>query len=282
MCYRNLSKYSLLTLLLILAIPKLIMAGEPNISNEKSFLWEIQSNSTTAYILGSLHFADKTFYPLKNKIEDAFDDSSILVVEINPLVIDEAKMRKAIVERGIYKGSETIQENISDNTFEILSSFLTQNSIPVANVIKMKPTMLAFTLSTIKLMQMGYRPEYGIDMYFSKKSGGEKTIIELETIEEQLTLIFDMPNGDSFLEYTLLDLQQIESLFKNIVKAWKDGDYTAMEKFLFKSYENKPKFKPFLKRIYFDRNIQMVSKIKTLLKGKQKLFFVVASSNLIG
>jgi uncharacterized protein len=279
---RNTLRYLFLNFVFLLIIPQLLQAEGFSISNKKSFLWEVQSKTATAYILGSIHFADKSFYPLNKKIEDAFNSSSNLVVELNPLAIDEEKMGTTIIEKGIYKNNVTIQDNISSDTLELLEKFLIRNSIPFGGITKMKPSMLAFMLSTMKLMQMGYTPEYGIDMYFCKKAEGVKSIVELETVEKQLSLIFDMPNGEAFLEYTLLDLQKIDSLFSDIISAWKNGDGHVMEKVLFESHEDRPEFKQFFEKIYFDRNLLMVSKIKTMLKKKQTFFVIVGAGHLVG
>jgi len=48
--------------------------------SQKSFLWKVQSKTSTAYVLGSLHLATKDIYPLNQKIENAFDQSDSLVV----------------------------------------------------------------------------------------------------------------------------------------------------------------------------------------------------------
>ena len=55
--------------------------------NDKAFFWQVESESATVYLLGSIHYADPGFYPLRPAIEKAFEASDKLVVEI---AIDEA------------------------------------------------------------------------------------------------------------------------------------------------------------------------------------------------
>ena len=59
--------------------------------NDRALFWQVQSDTAKVYLLGSIHFADESFYPLRNKIEQAFNTSDYLVVEIN---IDEDKAQK--------------------------------------------------------------------------------------------------------------------------------------------------------------------------------------------
>src|SRR5687768_16401838 len=52
-------------------------------AQEKSFLWQVRSNKSNIYILGSIHFWKRDNYPLRNTIEKAFDGSHKLVFEID-------------------------------------------------------------------------------------------------------------------------------------------------------------------------------------------------------
>jgi uncharacterized protein YbaP (TraB family) len=156
----------------------------------RSFLWEVSSTTTTAYILGSIHFANESFYPLNEPIEKAFSDSSQLVVEVNPLTMDNQKLQQLVVKNGLYQGDETIVDHIQPETLKRLNQHLDKNGIPSEFAYKMKPSLTAITLSTAQLTRMGYSHEMGIDAYFCKKATGNKEIIELETMEQQLSLFF--------------------------------------------------------------------------------------------
>ncbi|MEJ2621244.1 MAG: TraB/GumN family protein [Candidatus Thiodiazotropha sp.] len=249
---------------------------------EKSFLWEVSSTTATAYILGSIHFANESFYPLDESIEKAFADSSQLVVEINPLTMDNQKLQQLVVNNGLYRGDETIADHIRPETLKRLNQHLDKNGIQPELAYKMKPSLTAITLSTAQLTRMGYSHEMGIDAYFCKKATGNKAIIELETMEEQLSLFFEMPDDELFLQYTLNDLDNMERLFSHIVNAWKSGDESAMNKVLFKPFTNTPQLEPILSRVYYDRNSRMVSKIKEMLTKQQKVFIVVGAGHLVG
>src|SRR2546428_13886065 len=51
--------------------------------SKKVFLWNVQSPKATAYLLGSVHAARSSLYPLDERIEKAFVASDTLVVEVN-------------------------------------------------------------------------------------------------------------------------------------------------------------------------------------------------------
>ena len=56
--------------------------------NDRAFFWKVSTveggqDAATVYLMGSIHFADKSFYPLRKEIEQAFDQSDYLVVELD-------------------------------------------------------------------------------------------------------------------------------------------------------------------------------------------------------
>ena len=61
--------------------------------NDKAFFWQVtsgqpESGQTTVYLMGSIHFADQSFYPLRSEIEQAFDRSDYLAVELDVNALD--------------------------------------------------------------------------------------------------------------------------------------------------------------------------------------------------
>jgi len=84
---------------------------------QKSFLWKIQSKTNTVYVLGSLHYSKKEIYPLNEKIEKAFSESEILVVEAD--VNDTKKMDiQRLTERAFYPENDTLEKHVSPETYE--------------------------------------------------------------------------------------------------------------------------------------------------------------------
>ena len=48
-----------------------------------NLLWKISDNNSSVWILGSIHYADSSFYPLSKVIEQAFQESETLAVEMD-------------------------------------------------------------------------------------------------------------------------------------------------------------------------------------------------------
>ena len=254
--------------------------------NDKAFFWQVNSDRASVYLMGSIHFADKSFYPLRKEIENVFKKSDVLVVELDINNIDHNAYNRLLVEKGIYKDGSTIKDVISEKTWLQLEQRLEQLNISYDDIKNYKPGILVLTLTAMQVMQMGFDPELGIDVYFLNKavSGfSAKQIIELETLSQQVDLFLNIPNGDLLLKESLYSLDESELMMADMVRYWKAGDEKKMNKLLFEDALNKyPAFTKIYDSLIYQRNHQMVSKIDEMLKQQGSYFVVVGSGHLIG
>ncbi|MFV2005751.1 MAG: TraB/GumN family protein [Gammaproteobacteria bacterium] len=271
-------------------------------ANDKAFVWEVRSdqdpsNQAVVYLMGSIHFADKSFYPLRPEIEEAFARSQYLVVELDIYKTDHQAYARLLSQRGVYKDGTTIKDIISNETWLQLRQHLRLLNIDYEGVKNYKPGILVLTLSAAQVMQMGFDAQLGIDVYFltkasqsgqlnpeSLKHGQPKKILELETLEQQLNLFLNIPNGDLLLKESLYSLDEAELLMADVVRYWKQGDEKQMNKLLFEDALNDyPEFSEIYDSLFYDRNKKMTIKIDEMLKQKQGSYFVVVGSgHLIG
>ena len=252
--------------------------------NDRALFWQVQSENAKVYLLGSIHYADESFYPLRREIKQAFYSSNHLVVEIN---IDAEKAqiyRDLIKQKGSYKGGATIRDDISEETYRQLQYRLRRLDMPLNMVNKQKPGILVLTLTSVQVMKMGFMPEMGIDAYFLKKAlESKKDIIELETVEEQVDIFLNIAEGDLLLRETLHSLDEAELLMMDMTYCWKRGDEACLEKILFEDALTRyPSFTNIYDSLFFKRNENMANNIKGFLDGKGTYFVVIGAGHLVG
>jgi uncharacterized protein YbaP (TraB family) len=252
------------------------------VAEPKTFLWEVKSPTSTVYILGSIHFMKKEAYPLKDVLEGAFSRSNTLVVELNPLKVNQVQTQQLVLTKGVYKGGESLKDDLDERVFDLLKEHFNKNKMPIEGMMKFKPGLIAMTLVSMELMKLGFSPEYGIDFFFVEKAK-EKEIVELETMEEQLSLLSDTSHGNLLLEDALLGLADMKQKMDDIILAWETGDFDKMNNLIFKEpLEKHPEFLPVFKEMFFDRNEKMAQKIVGFLKTKKTYFVVVGAGHLVG
>jgi uncharacterized protein len=274
----------LLPLLFLLCWVAAPLPKEAAFSQEgKSFLWKVQSEGSTVYLFGSIHLLKKENYPLSQTIENAFEKSDILVVEAN--IQDPAKINlQAIMEKGLYPPNDSIAEHLSPETYEILKNETAKLSLPPEFFRMQRPWLLSMTLEAMELLKLGYDPRYGADVYFLSKAAGQKKILELESVDEQINLLAGLSDREQelLLLLTLKELQTAAREVDQAVRAWKSGDAKGMEVVMTKSLKEDPKLAPIQEKLIVERNRKMVSTLEEYLRGKGTYFVVVGAGHLTG
>ena len=278
-------KRNLIAFFLIVLFPFAIFCSKQiDSKNGKTFLWQIQSNTNTSYILGSIHFLKKNIYPLNKKIENAFEESDVLVVEANLSIDKIAEATLLIMQRGMFQGHRTLKKAILKKTYVLAEKKLKEYGMDISNLQKFKPWLLAMTITSFELMKLGLDPNFGIDKYFLDKALKKKEILELESVELQINLLdsFSAEQQDKFLFYTLKETSKPGKDIENIVNAWSEGNAFEMEKEVYENINKFPELRYVYKKLIDDRNEKMVEKIESFLKTNKKFFIVVGAGHLVG
>jgi uncharacterized protein YbaP (TraB family) len=276
------SKLSRILSVLIL-VSLVILVRDTLSQSPKSFLWKIQSKTSTVYVLGSLHLAKKEIYPLSQKIENAFDQSDFLVVEANVNDIKKIDIQK-LMESAFYPANDALEKHVSPETFEWVKKETEGLGIPLELLDKQKPWFLAMTLVSLESIKLGLDPNLGIDKYFLSKAEGKKKILELESLDYQIRLLsgFSEKDQELFLIYTLRDLNVMEQEVGRLIQAWVSGDAQAVESILARSVSEDKRLSAILEKLIFERNRRMVAKIEDFLRTKETYFVIVGAGHLVG
>ena len=175
-------------------------------------------------------------YPLSEKIEKAFDESEILVVEADVNDVKKFDIQK-LVERAFYPENDTLEKHVSPELYERVVKETAGLGISAELLNKQKPWFLAMTLVALESLKLGFDPNLGIDKYFLSKAEGRKETLELESLDYQFNLLSEFSDKDQelFLLYTLKDLKVMEEELERLTQAWTSGDTKTTEAILARS-----------------------------------------------
>ncbi len=270
-------------LILILGCCSLAAAQGAGSPGSKSFLWRVQSKTSTVYLLGSLHVFKREYYPLPPRIENAFEQSSQLAVEANVNEVSTKDLQK-MMEIGLYPGNDTIEKHLSSETYDLMKGQIEKFGLPVLAFGKHKPWLVALTLLSLEIQKLGFDPSQGIDQHFLSKATGKKKIVELESFDYQMTLFseFSEKEQELFLLYTLKDLELLEQELDQLVQAWRSGDANRMEAIMTKGLKEDSRLSPIYEILIYDRNKKMASKVEEFLGTKETSFVIVGAGHLVG
>jgi uncharacterized protein YbaP (TraB family) len=251
-------------------------------AGQKVFMWQVRSKTATVYLLGSIHYLTKDTYPLDSKIEDAFEKSNVLAVEANINNPDQLFFTK-FLESAFYPEGDSLQKHLPENTYRLVMKEFDEFGLPAGLIEREKPWFLALTLTSLELLKTGFDPNLGIDMHFLSNAG-KRRIVELESLDFQTRLLAGLTDAEqeSFLLFTIRELQTMGKESADLVRAWKSGDAREMESLLSTGMAKDPGMSSFWDKLLYERNRNMVLKVEDFLKTNDTCFVVVGAGHLVG
>jgi uncharacterized protein YbaP (TraB family) len=247
---------------------------------DRSFLWRAVSGERSVYLLGSIHFMKADSYPLSPAVENAFEIAETVVFEADLDQLNRAAV--LMLAEGTLEGDAILADVVSQELYREVSKRLEAAGMSIGNFTKMKPWMLALSLTSFELMRAGYLGGEGVDAHFDARAKNEgKRRDALESVEFQVSLFADLTDEESeeFLRYTLVELDAVIPVVDEIVATWKAGDPTRMEALLAEGFDE---YEGLYERMVTDRNLAWLPKIEGLLEGDADAMVVVGSLHLVG
>jgi uncharacterized protein len=251
----------------------------------ESFLWEVSSLTNRVYLFGTVHAGKPTWYPLPKAVEDAFADSSVLVVEAD--VTDSGAMARS-ASAMVYKPPATLQTHMPAEQYARFRRYVARYGLPEEQVVRMKPFMAVSLLVFNEWARAGYLPDYGVDGYLINKAKEEhKRIAEIEGVDMQIRLMDSLTDDENVALFkgTLdaLDSGLTVEQITGMVNAWQSGKADLMLETA-RRYNDKVRgAAEFEEKFVWSRHDDMAKKIDGYLNdSKERHFVAVGALHLAG
>jgi uncharacterized protein len=251
-------------------------------AQEKSFLWRVNSDQNRLYILGSIHLLKKETYPLKKSIEDAFEQTKKLVLEIDLGSANLQKLQQLMLQKSISTDGTMLDQSVSNETYQAVAKRAKELGIDIRVLSPFKPWVIAMTMAAIKLQQLGFEPSLGVDRHLAERAKQtDKPTAGLETAEFQLDLFdrFSAKEQELLLRQSMDEMDHVERNVTAIVQAWKSGDVGAVERHLLVGMRDYPEIH---RKVIDDRNQRWLPQIENLLSRGENALIVVGAAHLVG
>ena len=243
--------------------------------------WKVQSSQNTISLAGSIHVLQKHHYPLHHVFDDAFNESSRVIFEVDLDGQSSPRAQMNMLRKGLYLNGETLPNVLSPESYATAKEKLKKLGFQIEDFQRMKPWMVATAVMALELQKLGFDSAYGVDRHFFEKAQATgKDIQGLETVEFQVNLFNQLPLlvQEQFLLQTLEDLQNLNKQVSDMVKAWQEGNVQDLETLL----EGMQEY-PELNQVFvINRNEDWLPYIEQALQEKEPVFIVVGALHLLG
>lgn len=268
----------------------LIMCLSLSIANSplmaKSPVWKISQGDEHIFLGGTIHVLSKSDYPLPTAFEVAFTSADKLFFEVDERSLKSPLAQKKFLPLLKYSDSRTLESEISPQVYTQLQRFLKNRHLPIDGFKKFTPAGITLTLTMIELQRLGVidvgGESPGVDSYYSKRGHGEgKQVAALETLDDQIQFLMSINNedGDQIIKSNLRDLAELESMWKNLLAAWRSGDLEKLEDIGIKPLLEFPRV---LQILLIQRNNNWLTKIKPMFDTPEIEFVMVGALHLAG
>ena len=255
------------------------------------FLWEVENGKNKVYLLGSLHIMPEEAYPLDERIEKAFEKADILVVEVDVTTLDQEKVQAFITENAYYAGANNLQKELPEDLYKSVSEKFAELGVSMDQIDIYKPWFVTLNIVLSSLSKLDITLGLGIDLHFLNKAHEkEMKILELETTISQMEMLASFPEDiqNDYLQYTLDNFEQVDTIFKNMLEAWENGDtdeMNAITKMKMLELEDElPGIAGYYNRMFIERDEKILDKLEVLLNNEEEkvYFIIIGAMHLIG
>lgn len=256
--------------------------------DSKGAFWKVSDEDSCVYLLGSIHIADSSMYPLAKAILNAYGEADYLAVEAN--VANEQEVALYMMEKAFYKDDSTLYKNVPKEVYDRFVEAIEPYGIKPEMYNKFKPWYAALLVQNLLYAESSLSGEIGIDMVLLQKAIGEKEILEIEGAKFQVDL-FDSFSTELQVEFLASSLSpdsetQKESvdMLNEMINCWKSGDTAELEKLLASQESESDTDKEFNEKLFTSRNNNMAEKVKSYLADPEKKTYlvVVGAGHMVG
>jgi uncharacterized protein YbaP (TraB family) len=247
-------------------------------------LWRVErTDGAASYVFGTLHSTDERITALPQPVSDAFAASQTLAIECildNPAIF---KISRAM----LLPGGERLDASMSAAQVTRLKDVSADYHMPFTMVTRFKPwgTMMLFSVPPSEHMRAAAGLKPLDERLRSEAEAAGKTVLGLETVDEQIDTLDGMGPADQMLmlDSTLQDVDRIESVFANLRDAYLARNLVAVYGILNaeKSDDATGAVSRFEQRLIIDRNRRMVKRMDKLLR-QGNAFVAVGALHLPG
>jgi hypothetical protein len=250
-----------------------------------SYLWEVTSLTNRAYLFGTVHAGKASWYPLPKAVENAYEDSKVLVIEAD--ITDANAMTKSAAAM-MYVPPATLKTHVPAEEYLRFRRMLPRYGLPEDQVILMKPFMAVSLLVFSEWARLGFMPNLGVDGYLIRRAKSEmKPIVEIEGMDAQIRLMDSLSDKENLTIFKGT-LDALESgltgeQVNGLVAAWQAGDAPGILEVARRYNDKVPGALEFEDKFIWSRHPAMVSKIEGYLtRSKDRHFIAVGALHLAG
>lgn len=244
--------------------------------------WQLQQGESTVLLLGSIHVLPASHAELPPIVAELYGQADTLVMELAMDQLDPVAFQLEVSRLGRQPQGRTLADSLGEARWDEAVRLASAIDLQLEMLAGVKPWLAALTVTQLRLMQMGFAPEFGLEVQLTGRATRDgKPILGLETTEEQLAVFAGLPAEEQaeLLLQSLSDAVSLDEDVELILSAWLEGDIERMERELLDSVRATPAL---YEAVVAERNRSWIEPIEALLARPGTHLVVVGALHLVG
>jgi uncharacterized protein YbaP (TraB family) len=201
-------------------------AAPPQASIPQPALWTASDADTTVYLFGSLHVLPEDLDWTSPDLEAALDAANAVYFEtdVEPA---PAFLSTLVARLGLYAPPERLSDHLSTDERKSVARAAGEAAMSMYALEAMRPWLAAVSISQAMIERTGLRSDLGVErVLHARARASGKDIRRLETLEEQLRALADLPERVQirFLVDGVSRLEAETALLDELVETWSRGE----------------------------------------------------------
>lgn len=265
----------------LLTLPALALVAAPILCGQ-SAVWTVRSGENLLYLGGAFHLLRADDFPLPAEFDAAFAAADTLCFETDLARMQTVETQQLLLARGMYGENESLKATINDEAWAVLEDYCSDSILPAAHLNRLKPWLVALTISVLELQKLGFVQE-GVDIRYHRRAvEAGKSVRGLETYEQQIAFMTGMGRGNEseLVLNTINDIEELPLVFEGAVAAWRAGDLKGLEDHLLRDMETG--YPELYQEIIVQRNEAWIPELEAMLASEPVEFVLVGAAHLAG
>jgi hypothetical protein len=241
-------------------------------------LWKAVDADTTLYLFGSLHVLPDRLSWRTPELDAALNEAQAVYfeTEVEP---DPAALSGLVARLGFFSPPDKLSAHLTPSERETVATAAGALAIPMYSLETMRPWLAGVSISQAVIDRAGFRSDLGVEAVLHERAGSQsKEIRRLETLEEQLRVLADLPDDvqTRFLLNGLSQMKQETALLQDLTEAWSRGDTDRIASIMYQSEaQDIPEVH---QALILDRNRRWAESLETLSQDQAGTFLVVVGA----
>ena len=220
----RLARFAGMVLGLLLPILSFAVAAGESQQADRALFWEIKKDSQpSGYLLGTIHSEDPRVLDFSEDFIDRLNSNQVFAMEMVP----DMSMLERLTDYMYYPPEKSLESVIGIERYRALETALSSYRVPAGFIGRMKPWAAMMTLSTPP-------PKTGFFMDLSlslRASGSGLEVVGLETLEQQLSFLEDMPLPMqlSLLDQAITESGKVIEVHVEMVNAYLENNLVSLK-----------------------------------------------------